>query len=389
MAWEAVGLGDHENLATEFAPAKRASQVVVDNQARSVGQTTMLVRVLDTVPDIVLVLNAERQIVYANESCVEFLALTDAECLHGLRPGEALHCVHASITEGGCGTTEFCRTCGAVGAVLASQEGRQVARECRITLAPDGDALDLLVWATPFELQGDKYTVLAVSDISHEKRRQALERVFFHDILNDAGGLQGLLDMLREAESAREIEQYREMLYQLSCKLVEEIKSQRTLTLAENGDLELEPNSVTSGELLSDMAVTYRNHPAAEGRTIILDDAAEDVPLVTDDALARRVLGNMTKNALEASHKDDTVTLGCRRLPDGVEFFVHNPTFMPREIQLQVFQRSFSTKGIGRGLGTYGMKLLGEKYLGGSIRFESSPEDGTTFFAQLPLTPPT
>jgi sensor histidine kinase regulating citrate/malate metabolism len=58
---------------------------------------------------------------------------------------------------------------------------------------------------------------------------------------------------------------------------------------------------------------------------------------------------------------------------------------MKREVQLQLFQRSFSTKGNNRGLGTYSMKLLGEQYLNGRVDFESSTQTGTTFSVELDL----
>jgi len=51
-----------------------------------------------------------------------------------------------------------------------------------------------------------------------------------------------------------------------------------------------------------------------------------------------------------------------------------------------LFQRSFSSKGSGRGLGTYSMKLFGEKYLDGEVSFESDRIKGTTFTISLPLT---
>jgi signal transduction histidine kinase len=58
---------------------------------------------------------------------------------------------------------------------------------------------------------------------------------------------------------------------------------------------------------------------------------------------------------------------------------------MPEEIQLQVFQRSFSTKASsGRGIGTYSMKLLGEHYLGGKVAFTSREPEGTEFTVTLP-----
>jgi sensor histidine kinase regulating citrate/malate metabolism len=93
----------------------------------------------------------------------------------------------------------------------------------------------------------------------------------------------------------------------------------------------------------------------------------------------------MVKNGLEASAEDETVRLSCLSSKTGIEFLVHNPHFMPRHVQLQVFQRSFSTKGKNRGLGTYSMKLLGEQYLRGKVSFTSYPEGGTTFKVWLPL----
>ena len=41
-------------------------------------------------------------------------------------------------------------------------------------------------------------------------------------------------------------------------------------------------------------------------------------------------------------------------------------------MDIQTETLSFSTKGAGRGLGTYGMKLLTERYLNGSVSFVSS-----------------
>jgi sensor histidine kinase regulating citrate/malate metabolism len=51
---------------------------------------------------------------------------------------------------------------------------------------------------------------------------------------------------------------------------------------------------------------------------------------------------------------------------------------------LQLFQRSFSTKGEGRGLGTYSIKLLTERILNGKVSFTSSMDDGTTFRVLIP-----
>ncbi|MGK0289243.1 MAG: sensor histidine kinase regulating citrate/malate metabolism, partial [bacterium] len=69
-----------------------------------------------------------------------------------------------------------------------------------------------------------------------------------------------------------------------------------------------------------------------------------------------------------------------------IEFSVHNPAVISKDIQLQIFQRSFSTKGENRGLGTYSVKLLSEQYLNGKVRFSSEAGKGTTFYVRYPLT---
>jgi signal transduction histidine kinase len=63
---------------------------------------------------------------------------------------------------------------------------------------------------------------------------------------------------------------------------------------------------------------------------------------------------------------------------------VHNEGIVPPEVQPRIFERSFSTKGPGRGLGTYGMRLIGERVLGGQVSFSSAAGRGTTFSILLP-----
>jgi sensor histidine kinase regulating citrate/malate metabolism len=92
----------------------------------------------------------------------------------------------------------------------------------------------------------------------------------------------------------------------------------------------------------------------------------------------------MVKNAFEASSDGDTVTIGSSNNEGHVDLWVHNSAVMPPAIQAQVFQRSFSTKGNGRGLGTYSMKLLGERYLKAKVSFTSSESKGTVFTIRCP-----
>ena len=375
----------HERLPTQFAPAERASETEVRQQSLSFLEGPLSSRVLDSVNDIVLVLNKERQVVFANRALLDFLEMKEMDSVCGLRPGEVLDCVHSFEGEGGCGTTEFCSTCGAVRAILASQEGKEDVQECRITRRRDGEALELLVRAVPFHADSKSLTFFSATDISHEKRRRALERIFFHDILNTAGGLRGFAELLMNAEQ-NESREYKEMVYQLTDRLIEEIMAQKELTAAEHNELSVHPYFIGSIQLLREIVTLYRNHDVAGGRQLLIDPAVQDVSFVSDETLLRRVIGNMVKNALEAANPGETVTLGCESQGEKVRFWVHNPNCMSNDTRLQIFNRSFSTKGVGRGLGTYSIKLLTERYLQGKVSFTTSPEHGTTFTATYPLT---
>ena len=367
---------------TKFAPAERASEADVRGQHQSLSSIPFLEKVLDSVPDILVFLNEHRQVVFANKAVFSFLGVEPTPDLLGNRPGEAFGCVHAVETEGGCGTTEFCQTCGAVQAILAAQRGTPDVKECRIAIKDSGDALDLKVSTVPFEYQGEQFTICGLQDISHEKRRRALERTFFHDVLNTAGGLRGFVELLLESEP-EEVPEVAGTVGKMSRQLIDEIEAQRSLLAAESKQLSVNRVDLNTKEILEELAVVYRRHEAAEGKKIEIASDCENATFRSDHTLLQRVLGNMLKNALEATPAGEKVTLGARPDGDQLELWVNNPTSMPRDVQLQVFNRSFSTKGAGRGIGTYSMRLLASRYLGGTVDFTTSEADGTTFRVRL------
>lgn len=370
-------------MPTQFASAERLSPEEIQDQSVFFANQPYLKQLADAFPSPFLALNTHRQIVFANQAMADLVGEERPERLYGLRPGEALHCIHSDETAGGCGTTEFCSTCGAANAILAAIGGEKNVRECRIT-THEGESLDLRAYASPFT--DGKFIFFSVEDISHQNRRRILERIFFHDVINTAGGVQGLAELLSEEDNPLEADELIDMIRTSVNTLIEEINAQRTLSAAETGDLIVEPETVRADELLKEVGGLYENHTVAQDRFIVCHPDTEPVEFITDPTLIRRVLANMTKNALEASSRGQTVTLGARRIKDRVELWVHNRSFMPRDSQLQVFQRSFSTKGRGRGLGTYSIRLLTERYLKGHASFTSTEAEGTTFSVFLPMT---
>ena len=374
-------------MATDFLPAERAdeSTVIFQNEILR-GQD--LARIFkDALPNVLIIINEHRQIVFANQAFLNIVNCISEQDILGLRPGEAVNCTRSNISEGGCGTTEFCTVCGLVNTAAAALGGEQSVGECRILTNEGHDALDLRVWAEPLVIDKRNYAVIYVSDISTEKRKEIMERIFLHDVLNITGGLLGYSKMLDKVSGDR-LPDISQRLSYLTLRIIDEIKAQQILIQAEDGELELHPENLPVMELLEGIKDIYSDHDAARNKHIQVSTELKDAATISDRILLERVLGNMLKNALEASGDGDTVTLGCRQVNSKFEFRVHNRAYMPKEVQLQVFQRSFSTKGAGRGLGTFSIKLLTERYLGGEVSFRTDEREGTTFSVLLPLELP-
>jgi len=378
-------MSNDSSATTCFALSGRASHEMLLQESGKVANSELIATLLNAMPDFLLVLNEKRQIVAVNQRMLTAFGVAIPESLLGLRPGEAIGCIHAKDGPDGCGTAKKCAVCGAVLAILASQEtGLPQQRECQLMTGDDCHALDLDVLATPVTIERERFTVLALRDISSEKRRNVMERVFFHDILNCAGGIRGLAALLQEGTSPAAEQEYKGWMVNLADNMIEEISHQRCLLDAERGTYKPVFEAVNLAELLQDVWRLYEHHERAPGRKLVLEEPPACV-LTTDRPLLRRIVGNMVLNALEACKRDDTVTIWTHVSSDHIQINVSNPGEIPVEVQLHIFNRSFSTKAKeGRGLGTYSMKLFGERYLGGKVGFNCS-NCTTTFFIEVPV----
>ncbi len=377
--------------ATAFAPAHRAGPETVERAWRTLSELAFVREVVNSLPFVVAVLNRDRQLVFWNDALFKAIGAEDVGDVLGKRPGEAIQCVHATEGRGGCGTSEACRHCGALRAVLRCLVTDGPAdEECRISTRVDGQghSLDLKVTARPVKVEGETFVIVTVADISDAKRRRALERLFFHDVINLAGGLRGMVELMQQIKDPDRLHRLTKDLSAISDSLLDEIMAQRELSAVESGEYHPRPDDMLVGDLFHEVAHHLRHHEAARSHSIVVEPVAGDLLLRADHTLARRVLVNMLKNALEASPRGSDVRLTAEvGAPGFVRLSVHNAGHMPREVQLQMFQRSFSTKGADRGLGTYSMKLFTEQYLGGRLRFESTEDAGTVFTTELPASP--
>ncbi len=373
-----------ETTQTHFASAERTSheELVLEAEA-CLGHpvSRFLMQALD---GLVLILDANRQIIATNDRAIQVAAIGETTPL-GHRPGEFFGCVHVPDGPGGCGTSQACTHCGAVLAVLEAQRtDRIVQGECLLTLQQGGNTVsgEFEIVASPLQVGHHRFIAVVLHDLSAVKRRDALERLFYHDIANLMQGIRGWAELLASGTGSGEKAALK--LIKLTDLLDRELKGHRAMAQAENGLLEPRLCDVPPRMILEDVEDLLGRHSLARQRKVDILRSME-APFRTDPELLSRVVLNMAVNAMEATAEGDTITLWSSREGEDVCFRVHNPGEIPAAVRSRIFQRSFTTKGAaGRGLGTYAMKLFGEKVLGGKVGFDTDAA-GTTFWVRLPL----
>ncbi len=361
----------------EYSPAIKLTDDTILDQSKQILKNQMLKDLFDIIPNTVLILNKERQILYSNSYFLELIGVNQDKPM-GLRPGEVLNCIHAYENTNGCGTTECCSVCGAVQAIVQAQTtNRRVQKECLMNYKSGETVLsrELLIVVTSVNYIMEGATVFIAKDISNDKLRMNMERLFFHDLLNTSGSIKGLAEYAEKIDQMDEKQKYIGYINNSTDYMIDEINSQKILLSTENNEVYLNISKFSLNEIIYSIIRYYED---AE----FIFDSDEDVKIISDRALVYRVIMNMIKNAVETDKGIITISLDTKE--DDIEISVHNHEFMSREIQLQVFKKFFSTKGSGRGIGTYGMKLIGEGLLKGKVWFDSNPAAGTRFTFQVP-----
>jgi hypothetical protein len=368
-------------------PSKlRSSAEEIKTERDIIALQTIFSGIFSAMAGIAAIINRNRQIVYTNHEYLSTKGIDSMEPLLGKRPGEAISCGNSGKGNDGCGSASECQYCGIFGAITECQQSnRKTVGESSLSTYSDGQlrSIDLRITCTPIVLNGHDFYVISLQDISDEKRLVALERLFFHDILNTASGLSGLLTVLKDESDPSETRQLINYSEEASRTIIDEISLYRQLRAAEKGDLPVEISSFNTLDFLKSLAARNTYTTGEFTNRVVVDGKSVSLEIESDLNLLQRVLSNLIKNAVEASSAGETVFTGVEDDGSIVRFWVRNSGIIREDIQQQIFQRSFSTKGLTRGLGTYSVKLLTENYLKGRVSFISNALEGTVFSVEL------
>ncbi|GIE36809.1 sensor histidine kinase [Actinoplanes italicus] len=218
-----------------------------------------------------------------------------------------------------------------------------------------------------------------LANVSHELRAPVTAIIGLGRLLTDSGSDDLTVEQRRQVDLIRGS----------ATDLLTLVNDLLDLAKAEAGRIEPNWSDVDLRAVFGQLRGTLRPLATRPGVDFTVDEPG--VPtLRSDEVLLAQVLRNLLTNAIKFTEAG-SVRLSVRRVGDDAEFVVTDTgTGIPQELQERIFEEFYqvpgskpvSGKGTGLGL-PYARRLAG--ILGGALRVDSTPGEGSTFTLRLPV----
>ena len=181
-----------------------------------------------------------------------------------------------------------------------------------------------------------------------------------------------------------------EIIREEALRLEHLVDDLRTLSLADAGELSINPQPVSPQKLLNDLQATYQ-HIASQKKVKIQLDAASDIPMLNiDPGRMTQVLTNILDNALQHTPEGGQINLSARSVQNGVELSIQDsgPGIEGEDVN-RIFERFYRTDSArhrdngGSGLGLAIARSIVDMHKG-NIWAESKPGQGLKIVIRFP-----
>jgi PAS domain S-box-containing protein len=233
-----------------------------------------------------------------------------------------------------------------------------------------------------------------------ERETERLKDEFFalisHELRTPLTSIIGYTELLSEMEGDRLSDRGRNFVDVIDRNARREMRLVRDLLLLvrmEAGTFTLEPGTTALPEVIAEAAEAAK--PRADKQGVELVVSADDIPPCgADPHRIAQVFDNLLSNAIKFTPDGGTVQLRLTGRGEEVLIEVEDSGMgIPPDEQGKLFDRMYRTTAAadrhipGVGLGLTIVKGIVEAH-GGRIGLRSEEGVGTTFFVELPLTPP-
>jgi len=242
----------------------------------------------------------------------------------------------------------------------------------------------------------DRKRVATEAQLAHSARLVSLGRMaagVAHEINNPLaaiGELAGLMEDLID-DSFLASSPHADLFHDNVRKIQSHVDRTREITHRMLGfarRMEPHQDTVNVNDVVSE-ALSFIEREAAFRGLDLVRELDPSLPMIKSDrAQLQQVFLNLLNNALDAVKDGGRITVVSRVVVDSVVVTVEdNGSGIPEELHDRIFDPFFTTKAPGEGSGL-GLSICHTimKGLGGSLTFESAPEEGTVFRVRLPRT---
>ncbi|PMP69580.1 MAG: hypothetical protein C0187_06765 [Calditerrivibrio nitroreducens] len=373
-----------KNFDTHFASPNRSTMPELISELEILSKSKIVDALMVTTGGLLAILNKNRQVLMINNNFLKMLGISNPVDAFGLRPGELVGCVHSKDMKAGCGTSEYCKTCGAVISIITALETNEpVEKKCIIDT--DKNTLVLNVRTVPIVVDGLKVLLLFADDISEKEYCKAANVYMCNELKRNLESIISNVDFLRIhlPLGSFAIISNVEDLFSLAKKIYKDLDFYKTIVTENIYDIRPSVKKVNLSALLDDVRICFNKHYHESHKELKIDWNFKNIDLLTDELLFLKVISLLLENAVE--HTDKIVKLWVDVNEKSVVCHIWNEKKIESDVAKRVFQKFFTTKSeLGHGFGTFMAKFIAEKVLLGKLTF-TTVDNGTTFSFEHPL----
>ncbi len=262
-----------------------------------------------------------------------------------------------------------------------------------------GEGHEVSAVVTPVTLPQGSYAAFTARDLSTMKVANQVRANFVsmvsHELRTPLNSVHGFIDLIMQghmgelnAEQQKYLGYAQEGVQQL-ISIAEDIVF---MTRSDVGQFEVKPEEVNF-RVLARQVVNSLETQAYKADVVLQKDIPTPSPLLyVDPQRMKQVLNNLVINAIKFTPPGGTVTIRARIYDEeyAIISVIDTGYGIPPEDRPHVFERFYQSNHIlqsrmgGYGLGLSIAKLIVEQH-GGTIDFESTLNEGTTFYFTAPL----
>lgn len=251
------------------------------------------------------------------------------------------------------------------------------------------------------DLSEQERLMTAKADLAEQKRMDQMKSEFVstvsHELRTPLTSIKGSLGLFRSSLLGELSEHGRSMIdiaYSNCDRLVRLINDILDLEKIEAGKLSFVFEQTELSPLLAHTIETNRAYAREHNVDIVLEDADEKILIETDPDRFEQVVTNLLSNAVKFSPNGATVRVCVELIGDDVRIsIIDSGPGISDEFQTRIFRRfsqadsSDDREKGGTGLGLSISKAIIDAH-GGTIDFDTSAENGSAFYFDLPRIKP-